>query len=44
MILVLITAIVASPFLMVVFFLRLQGAMDRGKKLAAGKGSGFQEG
>ncbi|MFH1763608.1 MAG: hypothetical protein ABIF09_05380 [Gemmatimonadota bacterium] len=35
MILVLLIAIMASPFLMVVFFLRLQSAMDRGKKLAA---------
>jgi uncharacterized membrane protein len=38
MILVLLIAVTASPFLMVVFFLRLQGAMDRAKKLAAGVG------
>ena len=31
----LLIAIMASPFLMVVFFLGLQRAMDRGKKLAA---------
>ncbi|MCJ7630632.1 MAG: hypothetical protein MUO50_19830 [Longimicrobiales bacterium] len=36
MILVLLIAVMASPFLMVVFFLRLQSALDRGKKLAAG--------
>ena len=35
MILVLLLAVTASPFLMVVFFLRLQSAMDRGRKLAA---------
>lgn len=35
MILVLLIAIMASPFLMVVFFLGLQKAMDKGKKLAA---------
>ena len=35
MILVLLIAILASPFLMVVFFLSLQKALDRGKKLAA---------
>ena len=34
MILVLIIAIMASPFLMVVFFLGLQKAMDKGKKAA----------
>ena len=36
MILVLLIAILASPFLMVVFFLRLQGALELGKKLVAG--------
>ena len=35
MILVLLIAIMASPFLLVVFFLSLQKAMARGKKLAA---------
>jgi len=35
MILVLLIAVTASPFLMVVFFVRLQNAMNRGKKLAA---------
>ena len=38
MILVLLIAILASPFLLVVFFLSLQKAMDRGKKLAAEEG------
>ena len=38
MVLVLIIAILASPFLMVVFFLRLQGALDHGKKLAEAGG------
>ena len=33
MILVLIVALLSSPFFMVVFFLRLQGALARGKKL-----------
>jgi hypothetical protein len=35
MILVLLIAIMASPFLMVVFFLGLQKAMDKGHELAA---------
>jgi len=35
MILVLLIAILASPFLMVVFFLSLQKAMDQGKRAAA---------
>jgi hypothetical protein len=35
MILVLLISILASPFLMIVFFLRLQGAQDRSKELAA---------
>ena len=35
MILVLLIAILASPFLMVVYFLSLQKALDRAKKLAA---------
>ena len=33
MILVLLLAILTSPFLLVVFFLRLQGALERGKEL-----------
>lgn len=39
MILVLLIAILASPFLLVVFFLRLQGAMDRTKELARKHGA-----
>jgi uncharacterized membrane protein len=34
MILVLLLAVLTSPFLLVVFFLRLQGALDRGRKRA----------
>jgi hypothetical protein len=43
MILVLLIAVMASPFLMVVFFLRLQTAMDRGRKLAATGGGASED-
>jgi uncharacterized membrane protein len=43
MILVLLIAVMASPFLMVVFFLRLQTAMDRGRKLAAAAGGASED-
>lgn len=40
MITVLLIAILSSPLFLVVFFLRLQGALDRGKELAAELGGG----
>jgi hypothetical protein len=37
MILVLLSAIFTSPFLLVVFFLRLQSALEKGKRMVAAK-------
>jgi uncharacterized membrane protein len=39
-ILILVLAILASPFLLVVFFLRLQKALDEGKRLVGDSGEG----
>ena len=41
MIVVLLLAILSSPFLLVVFFLRLQGALDRGAELARRAEAGY---